>query len=193
MNEAAALLESARAGDEAAWKALYMRHAAAVRRLVSGFATLNTDDVEDLVQDTFTKAHQALGGLEDPAKLRPWLLAIARSKALDRLAKVNRERQAVRAYVEDPAIGPLALAVDRLHRDRAARIALVREIIDGLPDGPEKETVRLFYLDGTLSAREIAERLGVGKSTVTMRLERFRAKVKRRLLARLARELGEAP
>ena len=35
------------------------------------------------------------------------------------------------------------------------------------------------------SNREIAQQLGVGKSAVTMRLERFRAKVKRELLRRL--------
>jgi len=44
----------------------------------------------------------------------------------------------------------------------------------------------LFYLEGTLSAREIAARMGVGKSAVTMRLERFRAKVKAQLSERLA-------
>jgi RNA polymerase sigma-70 factor (ECF subfamily) len=65
------------------------------------------------------------------------------------------------------------------------RVAVVRALIEGLPEGPEKETARLFYLEGELSAREIADRLGLGKSAVTMRLERFRARVKRELLARL--------
>src|SRR5207302_3422 len=52
--------------------------------------------------------------------------------------------------------------------------------------GPEKETVRLLYLEGTLSAREIALRMGVGKSAVTMRLERFRARIRAQLAERLA-------
>ncbi len=56
-------------------------------------------------------------------------------------------------------------------------------MIDSLREGPEKETVRLFYLEGTLSAREIAQRMGVGKSAVTMRLERFRARIKEQLVA----------
>ncbi|RMG17462.1 MAG: sigma-70 family RNA polymerase sigma factor [Deltaproteobacteria bacterium] len=191
MNEAAALVESARAGDASAWRTLYLRHAAAVRRLVSGFAALTRDDVEDLVQETFAKAYERLDALKDPARLEPWLLTIARSKALDRLAKLGRERRAVRDFLEDPAVGPLAPRLDPLHRERELRIQIVRELIDALPEGPERETVHLFYVDGRLTAREIAERLGVGKSTVTMRLERFRAKVKRRLAARLARALGE--
>ncbi len=70
--------------------------------------------------------------------------------------------------------------------DGEADVALVRRLVDELPEGPEKETVRLFYVEGELSAREIGERLGVGKSAITMRLERFRAKVKGRLLAAVA-------
>ena len=68
---------------------------------------------------------------------------------------------------------------------------VVRRVIDSLPEGPERETVHLFYVEGKLSAREIAEKLGVGKSAVTMRLERFRTKVKKRILAEVARLRGE--
>jgi len=70
--------------------------------------------------------------------------------------------------------------------EREAELRAVRDIIDSLREGPEKETVRLFYLEGTLSAREIAARMGVGKSAVTMRLERFRAKIRLQLCERLA-------
>ena len=73
-----------------------------------------------------------------------------------------------------------------VHLEKEAELRAVREVIDGLREGPEKETVRLFYLDGTLSAREIAARMGVGKSAVTMRLERFRARIRAQLSERLA-------
>jgi RNA polymerase sigma-70 factor, ECF subfamily len=66
----------------------------------------------------------------------------------------------------------------QLERD----IAVVRDLIARLPEGEEKRTVELFYVEGELSAREIAEKLGVGKSAVTMRLERFRSRIKRELL-----------
>jgi RNA polymerase sigma-70 factor (ECF subfamily) len=74
---------------------------------------------------------------------------------------------------------------------REAELEAVRAVIAELPEGPEKETVHLFYVEGGLSTREIAARLGVGKSAITMRLERFRAKVKRRVLAEVARIRGE--
>jgi RNA polymerase sigma-70 factor (ECF subfamily) len=98
------------------------------------------------------------------------------------------------ALVEDLArdAETLAAAVTSMpDPDAGAEVALVRRIVDELPEGPEKETVRLFYVEGELSAREIAARLGVGKSAVTMRLERFRAKVKARILAGVARLRGE--
>ena len=55
----------------------------------------------------------------------------------------------------------------------------------------EPETVHVFYVEGTLSAGEIAGRLGVGKSAITMRQERFRARVKGRALAGMARLRGQ--
>jgi RNA polymerase sigma-70 factor (ECF subfamily) len=64
-------------------------------------------------------------------------------------------------------------------------IGVVRDLIGRLPEGPEKDTVSMFYLEGQLTAREIADKLGVGKSAITMRLERFRARVKRELMLRV--------
>lgn len=178
----------AREKNPDAWRKLHTRHHAAVRRVCRGFGGLNEADIEDLVQDTFLKAYDAIDDLRDDRRLRPWLLSIARSRALDRLARRNRQRDLARAFLEDPARGRDAPRTDPEQSERQARIQIVRELLDSLDDGPEAETVRLFYLEGELSARQIAERLGVGKSTVTMRLERFRRKVARRLSAQLERE-----
>jgi RNA polymerase sigma-70 factor (ECF subfamily) len=45
--------------------------------------------------------------------------------------------------------------------------------------------VQRFYVEGQLSARELADTLGVEKSVITAQLERFRARVKRELLLRV--------
>src|SRR6202453_4175055 len=42
-------------------------------------------DAADAVQDTFLIAAAKLRGLRDPAKLRPWLYAVARNECLRRL------------------------------------------------------------------------------------------------------------
>ncbi|WP_242395178.1 RNA polymerase sigma factor [Anaeromyxobacter oryzisoli] len=185
----AAAVAAALRGDRVGQRALYDRHRPAVARIARGFAGLDADDVDDVIQDTFVRAFQSLAKLEQPARFGPWLLTIARNRALSRLAR----RRAGDQLVEELSREATALLEpDRLpDPDAEVELELVRRIIAELPEGAEKETVRLFYVEGGLSAREIAARLGVGKSAITMRLERFRAKVKRRLLAEVARLRGE--
>ncbi|GEJ56421.1 RNA polymerase sigma factor [Anaeromyxobacter diazotrophicus] len=185
----AALVERAVAGDPAALRALYDRHRPAVHRLARGFAELDPDEAEDVVQETFVRAFRSLARLADRARFGAWLLAIARNRALTRLARHRASRQLAEELAQEPeAAAPEA---EPLEEGVAAEVEVVRRVIAELPEGAEKETVRLFYLEGRLSAREIAERMGVGKSAITMRLERFRAKVKRRVLAEVARARGE--
>jgi RNA polymerase sigma-70 factor (ECF subfamily) len=161
-----------------------------VFRVARSFVDLDRDDAEDVVQETFVRAFQALARLQDPGRFGPWILAIARNRALSRLARrrsaaaleeeLSREAD-VAGELTAPAPGP----------GIEAEVEAVRNLIADLPAGPEKETVHLFYVEGNVTTREIAERLGVAKSTITMRLERFRLKVKRRLLADVARLRGE--
>jgi RNA polymerase sigma-70 factor (ECF subfamily) len=188
--EDARLVERARSGDRGALRALYDLHRPSVFRLARAFAQLDAGEVDDVVQDTFVRAFAALPRLADPSRFGAWLLTIGRHRALTRLER----RRAGEALEEDLAREAEALAVAESglpDADAGAEIALVRRLVEELPEGPEKETVRLFYLEGELSAREIAARLGVGKSAITMRLERFRARVKARLLAGVARLRGE--
>jgi len=186
----AVLVALALAGDQRAERALHDRHRLAAWRLARAFAELGGDDVEDVVQEAFVRAFRSLAALKEPARFGPWLLVIARNRALSRLARQRSGADLVEALAQE---GEAATEpVDGLpDAGGVAEVEVVRRVITELPEGPEKETVRLFYLEGELSAREIAARLGVGKSAITMRLERFRAKVKRRVLAEVARLRGE--
>jgi RNA polymerase sigma-70 factor (ECF subfamily) len=179
MEDLAPLLAQATRGEQTAFRELYRRFRPLLVRLAGGFAALDADEVEDVVQESFVRAFRSLGSLRSAVGFEAWLLAIARNRALSRLEKHRTTRQAQQqlahaAERQAPALPP-SLRVERESQ-------LVRQLIHELPDGAEKQTVTLFYVEGQLSAREIAERLGVGKSTITMRLERFRAKVKRELL-----------
>jgi len=189
VSEDADLVARALQKDAAAFRALYDHHRPAVFRLARGFAELDRDDVDDVIQETFVRALQNLAGLKDPARFAPWLLTIARNRALTRLAR----RRSARDMAEDLGreAGTQEEAQDPADPTAEAEIEVVRRLIADLPEGPEKETVHLFYVEGKLSAREIADRLGVGKSAITMRLERFRAKVKKKVLAEVARLRGE--
>lgn len=176
-------LEEARRGDPRGFRALHARYGPLVRRQLRGFAELDADEQKDVVQESFIRAFERLDQLRDPEAFQDWLLTISRNRAISLLRRERSElamRSSLSSEMGDASAGPLP---EGFGRERDA--ALVREAIAALPDGPEKETATLFYVEGTLSAREIAERLGVGKSAVTMRLERFRARIKRRLVQRI--------
>jgi RNA polymerase sigma-70 factor, ECF subfamily len=187
--EDAASVARALRNEAAGFRALYDRYRPAAYRLARGFGDLDRDDVEDIVQETFVRAFQNLASLKEPTRFAPWLLTIARNRALTRLAR-RRSSQEMADGLEREAES-LEVTQEPLDPTADAEIEVVRRIIAELPEGPEKETVHLFYVEGKLSAREIADRLGVGKSAITMRLERFRAKVKKKVLAEVARLRGD--
>ncbi len=175
------------AGEERAFRALYQRWRPRAARLAKAFADLDLDDVDDVVQDAFARAFGRLGALHDPARFGHWLLAIARNGALTRLARRRTTaglfRRAAAELADEVASLP-DLGVE-------AELEVVRGVLAELPAGPERDAVLLFYSEQNLTTREIAARLGVGKSAITMRLERFRARVKGRVLAEVARLRGE--
>jgi RNA polymerase sigma-70 factor (ECF subfamily) len=188
--EDAALVAAALSGDRSAFRRLHDKHRPGAWRLVRAFADFDADDVEDVVQESFVRAFRSLAGLKEPGRFAPWLLTIARNRALSRVAR-RRAGQEVADELSREAEVAAQEPVAPPDPEAGAELEVVRRIIAELPEGPEKETVHLFYVEGRLSAREIADRLGVGKSAITMRLERFRAKVKRRVLAEVARLRGD--
>lgn len=188
MEDLAAEVEGARRGEDAACRALYKRFRPAVVRLLEGFGGLDQDDREDIVQETFTRAFRGVASLKAAAAFEGWLYTIARNRALTTIERKHRHER-VQNDLAVQSDDSTALMPPAFHAEIDG--AVVRELIATLPEGAEKETVTLFYVDGQLSAREIAERLGVGKSAITMRLERFRAKVKRELAVRLVKARWE--
>lgn len=180
--ELAEWVRRAARGEESAFGELYRRTRPLVARLTAGFAALDADEVEDVIQETYVRAFKALPRLKEFGAFEAWLLSIARNRARTRLERKTHQRR-LEDETQDPQPEAIPALPEALQVERD--IAVVRQLIAELPEGEEKKTVQLFYLQGELSAREIAEQLGVGKSAVTMRLERFRARIKRELLRRV--------
>ncbi len=183
MEDLSGWVSKAQGGDEAAYRELFRACRPAVVRLLRGFP-LDPDEIEDLVQESFARAFRGLPRLKASAAFAPWLLTIARNRALTAMSRKSVGEK-FKTELEHEAPVSAAMHPESFHQE--VDVAVVRELIEQMPEGSEKETVVLFYVEGELSAREIAERQGVGKSAITMRLERFRARIKRELLARLVR------
>lgn len=89
------LVEKAKQGDRPSFEALVIR----TSRSVFAAVYLETGDPhgsEDLVQETFLKAFQSIGQLQDPQGFRGWLLSIARTVAIDSLRRESRKKRSGR-------------------------------------------------------------------------------------------------
>lgn len=75
-SQEALLVERACARDEQAITALYQRHAAYVARVVHRILGRDSE-LDDIVQETFVEGLRQLPTLQDPAKLRSFLVTIA--------------------------------------------------------------------------------------------------------------------
>jgi RNA polymerase sigma-70 factor (ECF subfamily) len=169
-------------GDERAFASLHRRLEPRVRARLH---RMLRDDalVEDLVQQTFMRAHQArvryaAGAAQADKAVEGWYLAIARNVALDHLRHTyRRERRhavlAARGEVEGMGVpeGTLDPEASRIAEELAdERARSVRLAIDQLP-ATQREVVALHKLRG-LGMTEIADRLGVRPGALRVRAHR---------------------
>jgi len=128
-----------------------------LRRLV------RDDDVAaDLLQDTFLKAHGALGGLRPGSNERAWLYRIATNAALNHLRSRTREAAALARHARDADVAaPAWLDADGAGggpHETDPRHAAVWARVAGLP---ERQKVALtLRVSGQCDYGEIARRMG---------------------------------
>lgn len=177
-----ALLEDARlvqrtlAGDDLAFEVLMER----TLPLVTGLLAARTHclpDAEDLAQEVFLTAYRSLAQLNSPEKFRGWLMRIVHSRLVDYYRTASRRPQMVSgeadplretegllAQAREPSPGP---------GERAAAAELRGLILREISRLDEKfRTILYLRLIGEQSSDEIARHLGLGSSSVRMRLFR---------------------
>lgn len=173
----------ARTGDREAFGRIYERHAPAVHGVLVALAPWR--DAHDLVQDVFLLALRSIDALDDPERLGPWLLSIARNRARDHLRAAGTSRRSEAGVLDaaressderEPARAPVASADD----EEEARGVL--EAIRALPPS-YRETLALRLVEG-LSGPQIAERTGLTHGSVRVNLTRGMKLLRERLEAR---------
>jgi len=134
-------------------------------------------EAEDVAQDTFLRAHRAIGDFRGEARLGTWLYGIAARLCLNRIASAPRrlERADDAALLRLPA--PAADAVSALERSELE--AALQQAIAELPE-ERRIVVVLRDLEG-LSYDDIAAALGLELGTVRSRLHRARNDLKAKL------------
>lgn len=172
---AAALLR-----DEAACVCLFRRHAPRVMRALRVGFQLSPAEAEDVMQESFVRGFRNLAQLRQPDRFGFWMMAIARSEALGSLQRGTHRRRTELAVAAEAAT-----VVEQAAPEEPA-VGVVRKLLHELEDGPERRLIHRFYVDGDCTVQQLADELGLAKGTVTSQLTRFRARIKRRLVALLA-------
>jgi len=161
------LLEAVRRGDRDAFRALYDRFGADVLALCERILHQRAD-AEDAVADVFWEVWQrrdrydaARGGA------RPYLMTLARSRAIDRLrsqaARPDARGEGYRRFWEEEQLTTLIPSPERsaAHAELKLRIA---EAFAEL-DERQRQAMELAYYEG-LTHQQIAERLDTPLGTI---------------------------
>lgn len=130
------------------------------------------DEAEEVVLEVFASAWDRVGSLgNEHDALLPWLLRIARNRAIDRLRRRRRRRLKVeraQAYGELPPNRVRAAEIDEAATPGWYVHQAVHAALEALP-AEQREAVRLAYFQG-LTHSEIAKQLAIPMGTVKTRL-----------------------
>ena len=156
------LIERLQRRDPQALAELYDRYGRLVYSLILRVVR-DRGIAEDLVQETFLRVWNRAQGLDaQRGSMGPWLLAVARNRAIDYLRSAGgRERNALEFEETDHPALYTDMERDILSSDSARRVKTAVEKLS--PN--QRQVIELAYFEG-LSQTEMAERMGQPLGTV---------------------------
>lgn len=168
-----ALARSAGAGDVAAFEALYRRHAGRVHGVIARLVGGHGARAEDLTQEAFVRAWQALPSFRFESAVSTWLHRLAVNTALMEL-RARRSRPV--ADDDEDALDGLSTP------DTAGRAVLGRDLeraVATLP--PRARAVLVLHDVEGWKHEEIAEELGMAVGSSKAQLHRARGLLRTRM------------
>ena len=187
----AALMERLVRRQESALAELYDRYGRAVYSLAYRISKQDAS-AQEIVQEVFLQlwrnAHQYQPGR---GALEPWLLTLARNRALDRVRSKHERQRQREDLMDEPSFDSCSHSLrlagshgsegPELMIDQRTRARKVRDVVAALPEA-QRRAVELAYFEG-MTHSEIAEALKEPLGTVKTWI--------RSALARLRQELVE--
>jgi RNA polymerase sigma-70 factor (ECF subfamily) len=171
----ASLLRDARDGNLFAFEEIVKRYQRRV--YATAMRIVRRHDVaDDVVQEAFLRAHQALARFDLTRPFGPWICRIAANLAVNHVrSPQSREEPLPEAHAETPAAGlsPLVGVLDDEARRELSRA------LDGLSS--EQRAVFVLRVFDELSYKEIADALEISIGTVMSRLSRGRERLREAL------------
>ncbi len=181
------LVGRARSGDDEAFRELVEANHRRVYALALRY-TRRHEEADEIAQETFIRAHRALGRFRGQAGFGTWLYRIAVNCCLSR-----RRRTARRPRTESlDGEGVRPPEDENPSPERKAIGSQTRRLVDRALDGLSRQQRMIFVMrflkQHTLA--EIAEALGCAEGTVKKQLFRATASVRRTLAPLLGREVA---
>ncbi len=160
-----ALVAALRRGDPGAPAALYDRFAPYLRRVLARVLGVD-DELPEVLHETFAQALSSISKLDDPERLKAWLVRIAVFTARGFIRRRRRQRWLRFRSPDHMPEGrtPPAPAEMRLTLDR------VFGILDKMPD-KERVPFTLRYLEG-MQLTDVADACDISLSSVKRHLKR---------------------
>ena len=179
------LVERSLAGDVEAFEVLVRRYGRAVYAVAGRFFR-QPEMREDIMQETFLKAYQALHTYRRGASFERWLMKIALNACYDELRRMKRRREFSladlaedeRTWLEEALAKPAFELFEQQQQSEDAA-AIAEKLLATL--SPEDRLVMLLYERDGLSTAEIGELMGWSRSKVKIRLFRARRALDKRL------------
>jgi RNA polymerase sigma-70 factor, ECF subfamily len=176
------LVESAKAGDADAFKALVVRYQRKVYAVALGIVK-DPDLAWDVAQEAFVRVHKHLAEFKGDSAFSTWLFRITSHLSID---CVRKERRSQKDDIDDlregeldhAGEGILSTSLGQDPRENALRKELAGKLQEALATLPviHREVLVLREVEG-LSYEELAARLGIQKGTVMSRLFHARKKM----------------
>jgi len=169
------------AGDESAFEQLFERHRRQVARIAGRFFA-QREQIEEIIQDTFTKAYFALSTYHGThaASFKAWLTQIAVNCCYDHLRRARRRPEQGFRDVEETEAQEFAAQLRSPPKDVETELVsrdLATKLLSRL-SAEDRLVLTLLDIEG-FSVAEIAEVTNWSVSKVKVRAHRARANLRR--------------
>ena len=168
------LADQLRRGDQAALGRIVEKYSAYVGTIVWNIVgeKLSRADAEEIISDVFSTLWYNADKVRE-GKLKGYLSAIARSRALNALRAAKQDVPLEEDTVHIPVPGPEDEAI------RQAEYAALHDAVDGLPEPDRSIFLRHYFLYQSVSV--IADEMQLNVNTVKTKLRRGRERLRREL------------
>ena len=183
----AELLAGAQGGDLFAFEEVVRRYQRRVYATALRIVRRH-DLADDVTQETFLRAHRALGTYDRQRPFGPWVCRIAANLAINHVRSPEAREEGLEGVL-DAAPAPAGASPLSAVLEEEARSVLA-EAVGRLP--PDQRAVFVLRAYDELSYAEIADALGLSIGTVMSRLSRAREKLRAALAGYLGPAMGRA-